>query len=123
MIVSTAYKDETIYMDRVVLLHEGMILQSGTPAEICRNYRGNLWEIRGIRPTSERLASFCDQRIRAVYPFGKGIRFFAEEMSNRELEELASTVGSEEKPIPIEPSVGDIFHYSLLADSRQKREA
>ena len=46
VLVSTPYMDEASWCDRISLMQGGRLLQTGTPAEICKSYSANLFAIR-----------------------------------------------------------------------------
>ena len=45
-VVSTPYMDEASWCDRISLMQGGLLLQTGTPCEICESYSANLFAVR-----------------------------------------------------------------------------
>lgn len=54
IVVSTPYMDEIERADRAIFIHRGKKLAEGTPDELTRRYRGNVYLVR-VDPTAERV--------------------------------------------------------------------
>ena len=46
VLVSTPYMDEASWCDHISLMQGGLLLQTGTPGEICESYSANLFAVR-----------------------------------------------------------------------------
>lgn len=46
VLVSTPYMDEASWCDRISLMQGGLLLQTGTPCEVCESYSANLFAVR-----------------------------------------------------------------------------
>lgn len=46
VLVSTPYMDEASWCDRISLIQGGILLQTGTPGEVCESYSANLFAVR-----------------------------------------------------------------------------
>ena len=46
VLVSTPYMDEASWCDRISLMQGGLLLQTGTPGEVCESYSANLFAVR-----------------------------------------------------------------------------
>lgn len=77
ILVSTPYMDEAGLCDRVALLHEGMILEQGTPAALGAALPGRLWRLRGDATLFVSSDTPVPAPLLGLYPTGGDLRALA----------------------------------------------
>ena len=117
ILVSTPYMDEADRCDEVALMHEGEILEQGSPAELAARLAGDLWSLEGDRTLSVRhdatppaplLALYSTGgTLRALAPFGTAPEVVLE--STRSLGHQVSRISRER------PRVEDVLLRALLS--------
>jgi len=77
ILVSTPYMDEAGLCDRVALVHEGTILDQGTPSELGARLPGRLWRLHGDTTLSVRTDDPVPPPLLGLYPTGGDLRALA----------------------------------------------
>lgn len=118
LLVSTSYLDEAERCNRLALLHEGSRLGLGTPEEVKKMMRGDLWEILSENPrdAAARLRHQCPEA--SVGLFGDRIHLNFPDESYREekVRQAVDRAGIRTTSLKvISPSLEDVF-VSVLAD-------
>lgn len=73
IIVSTPYMDEANKCDKIVLMHKGKLLSSGTPAELIKGYSSYLYRLTGSKLFEMKQLLGQSEYISDVSIFGKGL--------------------------------------------------
>jgi len=119
VLVSTGYLDEAARCDWLIVLHEGKLLQQGTPQAFCEPLRGKTFQLRvpGMkqRHLQARLDA-CDQVSDAVIQ-GDSVRVVTYAATDQPCRELFA---EHEQPVlePVPPRFEDAF-VTLLSARRQ----
>lgn len=125
LLVSTSYLDEAERCNRLALLHQGLRLGRGTPEEVKRMMRGDLWEILSENPRD------AAARLRHEYPeasvglFGDRIHlnFPTESYGMDKVRQMIERVGIQMSSLrSISPSLEDVF-VSVLAEHPESNGA
>lgn len=112
IIVSTPYMDEASLCDRVALLNNGRVLDSGTPASIVAGFGRPLFGVKN--GDMHQLLQLCRSfsGIDTVYPFGEWLHvtFKEDAVSGDVLQKYLVEKGMHEAlVVPIEPGIEDCF--------------
>ncbi len=110
--ISTAYLDEAERCHRLALIHQGRILSVGTPDEIKRRMKGELWELRCEPRMKAREILKSIPGVKSVGIFGDRLHLLLqEEMDIRvQLQESLAAAGVECRSWRrIRPSLEDVF--------------
>jgi ABC-2 type transport system ATP-binding protein len=110
--VSTAYLDEAERANRVALMHKGKLLAVGTPEELKKLMRGNLFEVRAAEPRRARAVLRDRLAQDSVGLFGDKVHILTSrgEEAAREADEALRAAGLESSSIrSIEPTLEDVF--------------
>jgi len=75
IVVSTPYMDEVALADRAVFLLNGKELAKGTPTELTRQFRGNVYRANLV-PTTERMTALNDVDGISARRFGAGMHVY-----------------------------------------------
>ncbi len=118
--VSTAYLDEAERANRVALMHQGKLLAVGTPGELKRLVRGNLFEVRAAEP--RRASAVLRDRLGrdSVGLFGDKVHILTSrgEEAAAEAANALRAAGLESSSIrSIEPTLEDVF-VSVLGNDQ-----
>jgi len=70
VVVSTAYMDEAERFDRLAMLHEGRVLEMGSPDELRSGFEGELVAFRVDRVREARRRALEEPRVRRAIVFG-----------------------------------------------------
>jgi len=112
IVLSTAYMDEAERCSRLALLHEGLIRQCDTPAQLKRAMVGALLAIIGGDPREvHRLLAQAPGVLGALL-MGDRVHVRVDDAARRvpELRALLAAAGGEVKTIaPVEPGIEDVF--------------
>jgi len=73
ILVSTPYMDEAVRCESVALMQDGVIMLSGKPGEILKNYRGTLLEITSANRFELLQLLRSMQEVKSAYLFGQYI--------------------------------------------------
>ncbi|MDX5404835.1 MAG: ABC transporter ATP-binding protein [Bacteroidota bacterium] len=76
ILVSTPYMDEAEQCDRVALLQEGRILESGTPSEVTDRFEGELYGVWGKEKYRILQELTKSKGVDHAFPFGENIHVF-----------------------------------------------
>ncbi|MDX5325018.1 MAG: ABC transporter ATP-binding protein [Bacteroidota bacterium] len=76
ILVSTPYMDEAEQCDRVALLQEGRILESGTPSEVTDRFEGELYGVWGKEKYRILQELSKIKGVDHAFPFGENIHVF-----------------------------------------------
>jgi ABC-2 type transport system ATP-binding protein len=110
--ISTAYLDEAERCHRLALIHQGRLLALGTPDEIKREMKGELWELR-CEPRMKARETLKDlPGVRSVGIFGERVHLLLQEGEDIrvQLEEFLKAAGVECRSWRrIRPSLEDVF--------------
>jgi|AMFO01.1.fsa_nt_gi ABC-type multidrug transport system, ATPase component len=120
-LVSTAYLDEASRFHRLALMHQGRVLDQGTPEEILSRVPGSVVQFRS-RVVAEVVARLRD-RFPQVESYGSRVRLFlpgvAPEVASREVTAQLQGVEMEELEA-LKPELEDAF-IQLLEEQSEKR--
>jgi ABC-2 type transport system ATP-binding protein len=116
ILVSTPYMDEADRCDEVALMHEGEILEQGSPAELAARLPGDLWTLEGDRTLSVRHDAVPPAPLLALYSTGGTLRALAPFRTSPEVVlALVRTLGiAVERIRPERPRVEDVLLRALL---------
>jgi ABC-2 type transport system ATP-binding protein len=120
VLMSTAYMDEAERADRVVMLHEGSLLEAGTVAELRRSSGCAVREITTSNPAAavDRLRG--ERWTRFVNPVGATVRHISDSSAEDGL--VAGALrGLDAKTARVPPTMEDLFINRLL--EREARPA
>jgi ABC-2 type transport system ATP-binding protein len=110
IVISTPYMDEVLLADRAIFIYQGKKLAEGTPAELSRMFKGNVYRV-AINPTSERMLQLNQVEGLASRRFGSTIHIYPP--TDRSIESFLDELGrlriKPEMITPIEPSLEDTF--------------
>jgi ABC-2 type transport system ATP-binding protein len=112
VVVSTAYMDEAERFDRLALLHDGRVLEIGSPEELLAGFEGELVAMWVDRVREARLVALDAPRVRGAAVFGDALHVSvpsaAEDGPNlaAALREAGFAV---ERFEPVTPSLEDVF--------------
>jgi ABC-2 type transport system ATP-binding protein len=111
-VVSTAYLDEAERFDRLLLLHRGRVLDSGTPEELLRRIEGEILDI-GVTPLREARAILASHpSVLRVAVFGDRLHASVASAA-RDRPALEAALRAEGVAIheiaPIAPTLEDLF--------------
>lgn len=117
IIVSTPYMDEAGLCDRIALIHEGVITQIGTPAEIRETFQNPLYAIKGGNKFELLQCLRKNPIIDSIYPFGEYLHITLKENDFTNFQQIESSIsqflandGIKESIIKeIEPDIEDCF--------------
>jgi len=111
-VVSTAYLDEAERFDRLLLLHRGRILDSGTPDELLGRIEGEILDLQATPLREARSALLQHPSVLRVAIFGDRLHVSVRSAA-RDRPELESVLGERGVAIheiaPIAPSLEDRF--------------
>ncbi|QZE15609.1 ABC transporter ATP-binding protein [Halosquirtibacter laminarini] len=117
MVVSTPYMDEAMMCDQILLIHEGKVLESGSPKALIEKPRNrSFYQIEGI-PSSEiyRFKQNIMRRHPEVFAYlsGKAIRVIAKKEHSlmNILQETLSRVSGIIREVT--PDIEDVFMFHL----------
>jgi ABC-2 type transport system ATP-binding protein len=82
VIVSTAYLDEAERCDRVVFLHQGVVIALDDPAALQRSLPGRVLEVRADDPRGARDALRSDPAVRRATLFGEAVHAVVDETTD-----------------------------------------
>jgi ABC-2 type transport system ATP-binding protein len=109
ILVATPYMDEVGLADRAVLVHQGRALARGTPDELARRFRGQVYELRR-EPTvalMERLEGIPDVSVRR---FGSSVRVTAPEgIAADEVDARLARAGVDTRVEHVDADLEDLF--------------
>lgn len=113
-LVSTAYMDEASTFDRVLLLHEGKLLATGRPADICASQPGAVLTLSGLQPGE---AQMLTQTLGYMEPRGQDWRLFlpGRDASTAQAE-VAAGLGRPVTSLTSEPELEDAF-IAMVGDA------
>lgn len=113
IILSTPYMDEVEYCEDIVLLHQGTVLQTGTPREMIDDYPYKLYIIYTCARIPDDLT--LPQGIVHVYTTGGSVRIVADrQMSLQKVQDKIGEIFPGEKPVqPVRPDFEDVFIHAL----------
>lgn len=119
VLVSTQYLDEAEQCDRVLLLHEGRVIQCGRPDELRQSYPYRMWVLpdsEDLRMEAEKLLG--EPGIRHVYARGSDtVLVITDERAAREtLERWRRKTGAGYEAAACAPSMEDVF-ISLVEEA------
>ena len=110
IVVSTPYMDEAELCTRLVFLHEGRVLESGTPEEICGRFPHRILRVRTDVPeTRRRLADFPSL---SVSSFGRAARVVVDGSdadADARLREHLARAGITADVDAVPPTLEDVF--------------
>lgn len=117
ILVSTPYMDEADRCDEVALMHEGEILEQGSPAVLAARLPGDLWSLEGDRTLSVRHDAAPPAPLLALYSTGGTLRALAPLGTSPELVLAAvRSLGLDVARIsPERPRVEDVLLRALLS--------
>lgn len=122
VVVSTAYMDEAERFDRLALLHQGRVLELGSPDELLGRFEGELVSIRVDPLRQARERALKAPRVGGVAVFGDALHVSvpsADEDGPRIASVLRESGFSVESYGPIPPSLEDVFIGAIArAESR-----
>ncbi|MFH1279188.1 MAG: ABC transporter ATP-binding protein [Candidatus Eisenbacteria bacterium] len=111
ILVTTPYMDEAERCDRIALLHRGLVLETGAPAEVAARFPHRLFEVRGapVYPASRALRETGE--FLEVTPFGDSFRVTArEEDGGERIAAALDRLGFRGARVaPARPDVEDLF--------------
>ena len=110
IVVSTPYMDEAELCTRLVFLHEGRVLESGTPDEICGRFPRRILRVRTDAPETRRLLS--DFPSLSISSFGRAVHVVvdgADADADARLKEHLSRAGIVARVDAIHPTLEDVF--------------
>jgi ABC-2 type transport system ATP-binding protein len=121
VVVSTAYLDEAERFDRLALLHEGRVLDIGSPDELLSRFEGELVAFRVDRAREARQRALEEPRVRGAAIFGDELH-----VTVSSAVEDAPVVGSSlrqagfsiESIETIPPSLEDVFIAAIARAER-----
>ncbi len=122
IMVSTPYMDEAALCDRIALISDGLILETGSPQELSLHFPDDLWSVHAERLNT--LLPLLKQHPagRTCFSFGSSIHF-STERGSVEKEDITSYLsGHGQNNVSIEnitPSIEDRF-LSLMAQGGQR---
>ena len=110
IVVSTPYMDEVALSDRAVFIFQGRKLAEGTPQELVRMFRGNVYRI-DLKPTPERMQKLNKVEGLISRRFGSSIHVYvAQNQTTDDYQEDLRCIGVEPALITrIEPELEDTF--------------
>jgi ABC-2 type transport system ATP-binding protein len=110
IVVSTPYMDEVALADRAIFIYEGKRLTDGTPDELLRQFRANVYRA-DILPTSERMRALSKIEGIRARPFGSSIHLYTDrEHPIEKFREVLAGIGIEHDMIKrIDPELEDVF--------------
>ena len=110
IIVSTPYMDEVAMADRAIFVYQGRKLTEGTPDQLVREFKGNVFEAR-VDPTSEKMRALEGIEGLGSRRFGSSIHLYTnEEESIERFRNDLSRAGIEgDSIIAIKPELEDTF--------------
>jgi ABC-2 type transport system ATP-binding protein len=109
ILVSTPYMDEVRLAERAVLVHDGRALARGTPDQIARGFRGNVFEL-GAEPTVSLMKSLAAVPQVSARRFGAAVRMATEaEVSAQQIEALLAQADVGGRIEQVDPDLEDVF--------------
>lgn len=110
IIVSTPYMDEVALSDRAILVHKGTKLAEGTPAELVRQFKGKVYQVR-MHLSVERIEKLNRIEGLAARRFGSYIHVYPPDGLTIEgfLEALTPMGITPDVIKPIPPNLEDVF--------------
>lgn len=122
IVVSTPYMDEAMHCDRIIIMHEGRALASGTPRDLIATMRLPMFALRDPDLVMRFAAIDRVQGVVSVQTFGDSLHVTAAAGSeNRDLAgRISDAVGRAITLEEISPSLEDVF-ISLI--ERETRDA
>ncbi len=112
IIVSTPYMDEAALCDRIALISEGNILETGSPQELSKNYTGDLWSVSAEKLNTLLPLLKRHPDVLTCFSFGSSIHFSTKPESTdaRQIHSWIVQHGIEEVTVqPITPTIEDRF--------------
>lgn len=108
VVLTTAYMDEALQCDRIVLLHEGRVRQSGTPGALLGELQGRVFELATGRPGDALALLASAPEVQQAHPTASAIRILTR--PGRALS-AATAAGLEAigKMMPATPTLEDVF--------------
>jgi ABC-2 type transport system ATP-binding protein len=120
VLVTTHYMDEAEQCDRLAFILDGALIADGSPAELKRNLRGRILEVRPQGDSFEVVKTLHgDRSLEDVYLFGLTVRAVANAGETPRVRELLKRWGEAEDA---DPSLEDVF-VSLARQRVQSKEA
>jgi ABC-2 type transport system ATP-binding protein len=119
ILVSTPYMDETDYCDRLAVLHQGRVLQEGTPRELTGRFPLSLYEVVVTQEALLDSATPLPEGIVRLYYAGGGIRVAFEQgvSLERVLTALATVLPGVKELRQLEPQMEDVFIHLLSEEA------
>lgn len=112
ILVSTPYMDEASLCDRIGLMQDGVMLNTGTPQEICDSYQGDLWAVEASNIKSNKRNIKMDEFTRSVFSFGQALHINTVQgyYTNETIKRLLEASGLKDLNIKqIPATVEDVF--------------
>lgn len=118
--VSTPYMDEATLCDRVALIMDGRIIETGSPAEVTENYPYSLYAVKGrpMYPLLKRLRSI--DGVRSCFSFGAEhhVAVAGERPGEAEIMEAVVKAGFTDVEVkPVRAGIEDCFMW-LAAEKK-----
>lgn len=112
ILVSTPYMDEAALCNRIALIDDGTILETGTPSQLSANYPDDLWSVTGDSLHSMLVLLKSHPSMHSCFSFGSSIHFStASGAINKDV--LARWLESQDQTgvsvKPIKPTIEDRF--------------
>ncbi len=111
ILVSTAYLEEADKCDRVVLMHHGRVVVSGTPSDVRRSFKHPLYRLKGgnLRSLQAFFAGTAGTRTTQLFGDALHVVFDVEPSEGRWVEWRALSKGNLESWTRQSPSIEDVF--------------
>jgi ABC-2 type transport system ATP-binding protein len=110
IVISTPYMDEVLLADRAIFIFQGKKLAEGTPKELMRLFKGNVYRV-AINPTPERMVQLNQVKGLRSRRFGSTIHIYPS--GGRSIESFSDELGplgiNSDMITSIEPGLEDTF--------------
>lgn len=115
ILVSTPYMDEAGLCDRVALLHQGKILEQGTPASLGAALPGRLWKAHGETTLFVSSEASVPAPLLGLYPTGGDLRALAPaDLDREEILGILRNAGiAATEALVVVPTVEDVLMHAL----------
>ncbi len=115
ILVSTAYMDEAALCDRIALIHNGVLLRTGTPLEITQGFDKPLYAASGGDPYTLLHLLRELPEVECVHPFGDALHITAKAPLDLAAmhAELSAKGAGDVKLYAIQPNIEDLFMHLM----------
>jgi len=119
-LVSTPYMDEAELCDQVVLLHQGHVIDQGTPLELCQGLPGTLWNVHSFTSLHVDAQTASPPPLLSLYTMGGNLHALAPvDISPAEILKVVRNICPAAQEIELaKPRVEDVLLHALRSGDK-----